>query len=349
MTHTVLVIGAGASKEVGLPLGTELKQSICKAMKFCGPDSSGGDVLGETFVLHAQAEQNMNLVNSARSAGRKLYRGLPLARSVDHFVNNHKSDEMLVRVAKWAIAERILHHERHSRLFISSPPDGLDFFGLENTWYMALVSILFEDCQWNRLPHRLERLFLVVFNYDRCIEHFLEQAIAAHYDQSLETARECVRTHLRIFHPYGQVGELSDVANGSTPGIGFGAVPSASELQKLGKSIRTFSERVDENDAGLADARGAIKEARRVVFLGFSYMQINIDLLIPEAIIRTPLTPTQRVIGTAYKMSDLDVKFAKNLLLDRFGLKDENVDLQQLESFNYIARNTHSLSFSDMD
>ena len=48
--------------------------------------------------------------------------------------------------------------------------------------------------------------------YDRCIEHYFTNVIAAGYDVSHETAWTAVR-HISILHPHGVVGEYLSSTN----------------------------------------------------------------------------------------------------------------------------------------
>jgi hypothetical protein len=120
----------------------------------------------------------------------------------------------------------------------------------------------------------------VVFNYDRCIEHFLYHAIQTVYRVKAEDAAATLR-HLRIFHPYGTVGSLPWQTDSAGPTIEFGGEVDAHQLNALRQGIRTYSEKLGEYK-GLAPIREAVLAANVVVFLGFAFHPDNMALLTPE-------------------------------------------------------------------
>jgi hypothetical protein len=50
-------------------------------------------------------------------------------------------------------------------------------------------------------------LTLISFNYDRCLEHFLFNALQRLYDVDAKKAAD-ICNNAQIFHPYGAVGAL---------------------------------------------------------------------------------------------------------------------------------------------
>jgi hypothetical protein len=118
----------------------------------------------------------------------------------------------------------------------------------------------------------------VVFNYDRCIEHYFEQAIASHFMLDLPKAATIVRQHLRIVHPYGHLGELS----GTNSNVSFGhdyqpeTHPAGDAIYNMSRRLLTFTE---SKKAEGAVAQEMIGKARRLVFLGFGFGEQNVALL----------------------------------------------------------------------
>jgi len=105
---------------------------------------------------------------------------------------------------------------------------------------------------------------------------------------------------LRIFHPYGVVGPLPWQDPRS---VSFGGVLRNRDLIDVANEIRTFTERVEGNDPALASIRQQVQDAETIVFLGFGYHSLNMELLSLEK-----TSSIRRVFGTAKGISDADVK-----------------------------------------
>src|SRR5207248_963296 len=112
------------------------------------------------------------------------------------------------------------------------------------------------------------------FNYDRCIEVFLQYAIASYFGIAKNEAERITRG-LEIVHPYGCVGSLPLYGNENA--VGFGAV-DAGASPDIARHIRTFTERVEESTT-LDRLRDILNSADNVVFLGFGFHPMNMELL----------------------------------------------------------------------
>jgi len=146
----------------------------------------------------------------------------------------------------------------------------------------------------------VERIFahvsFVVFNYDRCIEHYFEQAIASHFTLDLPTAATIVREHLRIVHPYGDLGAL----HGTDANVSFGQEyrpethPAGDGIYAMSRRLLTFTE---SQKAQGAQAKDMIHTAERLVFLGFGFGEQNVELL------RVSNSTVQHARGTVMGLS----------------------------------------------
>jgi hypothetical protein len=133
-----------------------------------------------------------------------------------------------------------------------------------------------------------ENVSFVVFNYDRCIEHFFLHALQKLYAIPEDDATDILGS-LRIIHPYGVVGDVA---------FGF----SRANHAELSKGIKTYTEQID--DRKLVDGlQNEIDHAASIVFLGFAYHDQNMALIEPAG----PIS-SKRIFGTAYGMSDSDVE-----------------------------------------
>lgn len=319
---TVFVVGAGASFEFGLPIGNDLKNQIGKALAFdvanYRPNPGKGDgYLFETIQSYAQYNRG-GQIDPAKFflASSHISSAMVLAPSIDNFIHAHNGNSEVEFCGKLAIAHLILRAESKSKLRFPSETiftPRLDWS--EETWLVALLKLICEDCNLEKLPARLSGIKFIIFNYDRCIEHFIYHAIQLYYGMSPADVGKIVN-NIEFFHPYGVVGKLpwqsvSDIAQS----MNFGGGPTRDELIKIAAEIKTFTEGTDSDSSDVIAIRRSMEQAERIVFLGFAYHRLNVELLLgPTAPERTK---TRRVIGTAYGMSDDDARLVRDDLEQR--------------------------------
>ena len=305
MKKTVFVLGAGASCEVGLPIGSELTDSIADKLDIAFDFDRlkhGDPVIAEAYhVLRAQSQVDPNQL---RHAGLRIREAMPLARSIDNFLDQHKDDEFIVRVGKLAIVRCILAAEGTSDMKVDTlHRDGkINQMAIRHTWYNALWKALAENCSPADLEGRLESVAFVVFNYDRCLEHFFFNALRSNYGLN-ETTASAVAKKLQVLRPYGRIGSLPWQQQDDP--ISYGEEASAAKIIQLADQIKTFTESTDQDAEHIKAIRSAMIEARRVIFLGFAFHPLNLELLWGN----NKLDPVGRSgYATAYKISDSDAK-----------------------------------------
>ena len=306
----VFVIGAGASKEVNLPIGEELKTDICKLLNFTfeGYEHKTGDsVIVDSLRKLTQHEPNNKRLEQYVDNGRHICRALPQALSIDNFIDQHRGNADIELLGKLAITKAILLAESKSKLAYKKKLNSIiDFRELEGTWYTSFFKLITENCVIDDLKKRFKKITLVIFNYDRCIEHYLLHALRNFYDIDEKSAAEIVG-YLNIFHPYGKVGDLP--WKNTSNAIGFGELPDSAELMELSKQIRTFTESIDS--AQDASIKRNIAEADKVVFLGFAFNRKNMELLTPTSIDRS------QIFGKQYFASTLGISQSGVALLQQ--------------------------------
>lgn len=133
-----------------------------------------------------------------------------------------------------------------------------------------------EDCRAAGLENRLSSITLIVFNYDRCIEHYLYHSIQNYYGLYADDASSLVSS-MKIYHPYGMVGSLP--WTGVQTQMKFGAEPDVQDLIRLAGQIKTFTEGTDPEESDIREIRNQVANADTLVFLGFAYHKQNLDLL----------------------------------------------------------------------
>lgn len=295
--ETVFIVGAGASAEAGLPIGSQLAGIIAKSL-FFEVDDFGSIKNTDSTLLNAwkrhlpQADLNRHLL-----AARQIHEGIEMVRSIDNYLHIHETNEQVKFCGKTAIVHAILQAERNSLLMTSerNPNSLQNIDQLKNTWYMEFVKQLMEGRQASDLENVFDEISIICFNYDRCIPHFLRFAIKSLYSISLEKAERIV-AKLEIHHPYGTVGPLQTMENRN--GVQFGSSDYTLRLAELSEGIKTFTEQVDDKEK-LEKIKDTILNANHLIFLGFGFHEQNMNILEPFK-----KEQPKTVYATAFGMSE---------------------------------------------
>jgi hypothetical protein len=315
LDKTVIVVGAGASFEAGLPLGHALKSSISKLTKLTFDDFGrlkGGDL--DFWQELTRSDHFFGKQQRVAAACAKISQGIHYVSSVDSFLEIHRLDADIQHCAKTAISKLILDGERKSKLHVNRDNiyNTLDPSRLEATWYQELAQAFFESVEAENLAAAFDPVTFISFNYDRCIEWFLFNAVQALYFLQPEQAKPILQG-LQILHPYGEVGSAGWL--GEPSGNEFGADGRGGIVRAQGR-IQTFTERsVPEMTIELV--RKAVAQARTIIFLGFSFHPQNMELLWPEN--SKGETEIRQVFGTSMGMSEQDRSTVQDQIVKRFG------------------------------
>ena len=297
-SKTVFVIGAGASSEVGLPLGTRLAEQISELLNYRFEFSRlehGDATFLEALRTHIK---NHELANEHLVLARQISEGIRLVASIDNYIDTHRHDPRIALLGKAAIAYLILKAEKSSTLHFDTRGGRtrLPFSSYESTWLLRFGRQLVDGVPHERLDTIFDNLTIVCFNYDRCVEEFLAHYLAGVYSIEMFRARDLV-DRLRIMRPYGGLGPLRP--KDQLKGVPF-AYDSFSSVFQLGQGLRTYTEQIGD-DKLLSEIRSALSDAETIVFLGFAFHRQNLKLIRPE----TPLT-ARRLFASAFGFSDTD-------------------------------------------
>lgn len=327
----VLVLGAGASKEVNLPLGSELKEKISKLLEFelddFGRISGGDHSFRECLHKLAQSKSASGSINDYFQVASAIHDAMPLAPSIDNFIDSHRTNPRIAEVGKLAIALCILRAEKNSKLYLdqSNSYNKPNFTSLAGTWLNALFGILFQHCSWEDIDDRLSRLSIISFNYDRCARHFFREALRIYYGVTLNEVDRTI-SKISIYHPYGSVGPMRFQTGG--PGIDFGEQPMSDDLTMYSQQLKTFTEGTDESASEIRSIRETIRSSRALVFLGFAFHPLNMKLLYgderPE-----PGHDAGDVFGTALGISESDISVISNQLRIFGGYTENRIRLRR--------------------
>ena len=241
--RTTFIVGAGASQEVGLPVGSELAKIISKKLDIRFDDFGTrhiGD--GDIYLFEHFRRAFPREANQYQKAGWLIRDGLHLTKSIDDFLDIHSKDVRVNRIGKAAIAKAILEAEKASRLFVdnSTIDQRLNMEKLGDTWFVKLIRMLGPGIQPEKIDAIFSNVSFIVFNYDRCIEYFLLHALQYLYAIS-EPEAAALLQKLRIIHPYGAVGPLRSSATPS--GVPFGS--ASQNYLSLADRIKTYTEQIE--------------------------------------------------------------------------------------------------------
>ena len=304
--QTVFIVGAGASKEAGLPVARELATRIAATLNIVQPGQPGMELGGDGDIIDVI---NQNAVTGNErgiwlDAARLVSQGVVYSNSIDSFIDTHKDNDKVQFLGKLAIAKTILQAEQASLLYIDDRMRDANFHGmllnvpLSETWFVRLFRNLADGVRKSEVERIFERVSFVVFNYDRCIEHFFYNALQKSYGIDESDALPIIAS-LRIYHPYGTVSPLNWQ---SENGIPFGFTPNRRMLVAASSNIKTYTEQVHDGEL-LNKIREAVKSADIIVFLGFSYHHENMKLLSPGAVCNA-----KKILGTAVGISVQDIE-----------------------------------------
>ncbi|MGO8087250.1 hypothetical protein AB9E29_08965 [Rhizobium leguminosarum] len=280
------VVGAGASTEYGegvFPVGGGLRTRIedgynFNVGRFDQRLETGDKLLFQS--LRRRFQRRMEDFEKRLAAARLIKDHLYMFPSIDAFIDHYDDDDNCVaEMGKAAIAVQIARAEREC--LMAPDPErssySFDIKRLKDSWLEPFARILMDNV---RDPHEVgEGVSIICFNYDRCIEFYLIEALRRRYRIDYSEARQIVGK-MNIVHPYGTLGSLPEqelMHDASHPEFGPD-VDDRFDVWSLVPNIKTYTERVEEGEA-LSRIRKAMTNCRHLVFLGFGFTTENMKLL----------------------------------------------------------------------
>lgn len=311
LAKTVLVVGAGASYEFGLPVGSKLQDQISSQAKM---DISGSQprpfshnkIFYDNLPAAAGLEKyNIYDLNRLAKKSHQISQGVQLAASIDNYLHAQNEDTELVAIGKYCIAQCILNAEGGSSLAYDK--NGKPFRGgssrseqlqPHHSWIGLLTKNLSAGRDFSAFCNALSSITFVCFNYDRCIERYLFGAASQIYPRSVFSFEEIAKA-IKIIHPYGYLGELlpEDGSNGT-----FGRHDEAHFVVEAARNIRTFTEGMHESVTN--EIGDALLDAANAVFLGYGFIGVNDEFLFKEGPFEIAT-----VLGTTFGISEERTEF----------------------------------------
>lgn len=275
--HTLFIVGAGASYDYGLPVGNALANEIrLRAMAL----ASGNNLTDLGKVGEHLMNRYPNIVDRTpkMAALKKIAERIYPAASIDRFIEQNNHDQSVTEMGKVLIASCIADAEASGSLSLDAG-EKVELFAspVSASWCDAFLKFLVRGEHWTSVDEMLGRNYSVVcFNYDRCLERYLISGLQQAFGLRYSAAWDLVYNKLKILHPYGQLGRLPSKAPEGDDGIAYGC--RLTDPWVMAKNIRTFTEQSTDR-SGDAEVYKAIDRADRIVFLGFSFEQLNMEMM----------------------------------------------------------------------
>src|SRR5689334_7929474 len=136
-SKTVFVLGAGASAEANLPVGTRLREIIAQKLDLRFEVGSRPIGSGDLNIFQVLRQSYPRDINEYLAACWRIRDGIELSPSIDDFVHVHQHDARVTVCGKMAIATSILESERNSLLWFKHEriDSTIDFSRLRTKWY----------------------------------------------------------------------------------------------------------------------------------------------------------------------------------------------------------------------
>jgi hypothetical protein len=287
---TVLILGAGASAPYGFPCGQELKDRLVRAL---------GPIINQAHLDLRTAGCSGTDIHAFREA--LLFSG---QESVDAFLE-HRPE--FLNVGKAAIAQALIPCENLEALFRT--PD----------WYGYLYQRLKANLR-NLSDFATNKLAVVTYNYDRSFEQYMFTALKNSFGAPDDEVVAAL-SGIPVIHLHGQLGFLPWQQG---PSRKYDESCGAEDI-KLGVwGIKIIHESLDAEYEQMYER---VRDAKRVIFLGFGYHEMNMLRLNPE---RTMADP--KVFGTCYGIKPLELSHVHS----RFGRKRINLAQADIDSLRFL-------------
>lgn len=338
---TVFVIGAGASVEVGLPIGADLLKKIVDLTHITfdwGRQITGDDEIVKALRIgfHDIREDDLQeYINAARRLAVTARQALSIDNVIDAL-----EDQKVELIGKLGIVRAILKAEASSDAFVrlKNDPNSLDLSKFENCWYSSFTKLLTENVRKSQIENIFDNLEIINFNYDRCLEQYIPFSLSSYYGVSIDKIRE-IMLNLPIHRPYGVAGRLP-WQKGDAPSVAFGE-GTPTQLAEIAQQVRTFTERVQEG-AELAAMRSAVANADRIIFLGFAFHRQNVSLISQK------MQHHSEVVATACGISQSDKSVIEDELARAFAhefiMNDTRIKLADMTCANFFKEYWRTLT-----
>ena len=245
----LFILGAGASKPYGYPLGVELRDQIIKSIQGNGDlkkalQSTFQGIDGKIKQFPDDLEQSLRF-------------------SIDQFLATRGRDYL--DIGKFALAYIIKRRENEKR----------SHYLVEGNWVEYFFNIYLGLDEGEILE---KNYGFITYNYDRSLEFLLSNAFKVNFEKSPEQISNQLKQ--RIHHVYGSLGDYK--YKSSDPGVPFStselSVQTKEFLDLIYDSSTNLNLIFDERDTNQIP-KNFFDDLERVFFLGFGFDETNFKRL----------------------------------------------------------------------
>jgi hypothetical protein len=272
LKQTVLVLGAGGSRPYGFPSGPQLLRRIAKELVSGaaeGPHQVVVTASGATWEKVTEFQKD--LLNARRL-------------SIDAFIESRSSDYDMI--GRCAIAQHLLRLEKDDHLWPKPETD----------WYTV-----FFDAILGNSPEAFARnkIRVITFNFDRSFERALYLALRTNFG---ELQAQALLNVIPIVHVHGDLGAPKWHERFRTDSQARDYSPTSDPARVVDAAGRIQIVHQPPEQGTLALAHEFLRTSARVLFLGFSYHELNLQKLrIPELLKEKA---SGDIVGTRFGLGD---------------------------------------------
>lgn len=329
-SNLVLIVGAGASAEYGMPVGAELARRVADLLAL--NDRSTAQAAEASLFAKVVSEIDPNAFQTNREIASRLAAAARQFASIDEALHFAADSEIAVRIGKLAISQAIVSAE-------SQITDNVQARGgtLHPDRYLThLLDLATGGRKRSEHQRFFSNLSIINFNYDRVVEETLFSALVQHYSLESAHAIQAIES-ISVIRPYGSVGGLPWQRSGKDL-LEFGPRRrNVAMISKAANNIRTFTEGVTET--GIQEQISEMLErASAVIVLGFGYHTQNLSILKTRGY--HGFSDTMQVFATVSGINEHNHTRIKHALAERFGLRAQNhpscLPMRAAEMFNAL-------------
>lgn len=351
---SVFILGAGASRPYGFPIGTRLLEHMYNQLT----EQSFVHLLMDTLYKREEKVFENEI--------RQFRDNLDCADSIDDLIARLSlRNKIFASIGKICIVYTLSQFEDR-KLLTYSETNHDDARGMRiryrfvRGWYSRIWSLLYEQAY--RLEDILKnKVTFITFNYDRSLEQFLYKKAKGLLCGSEEEADAVMSDFIeeKVIHIYGKIGALPWERRQPSVTSDYAPVIPMRELRplrnkdpyqrdavyrqllSLSDQIITYNEAVNDRELRRR-THNAIRNAHTISFLGFGYHEPNLRVLCPSGYRQRKRGP-HRVMGTAYQMGKAERERSKHKLLSTFGWSEDRVQLFDCTSEQYLREHAQGL------
>jgi hypothetical protein len=257
---TFFIIGAGASAEFDMPVGSALIGRVANAVSITSHRQTNDPVLAALIRSGFGQDRAENLLRSGPELATVASQFLSMDAAL-HFLSDAPET---VELGKLAIAHEMMKAERNSKFYAAQHGNEEGASASNDSWASTFLKMALDNTRRQDISRLFDNVTIIDFNYDRVLPQFLYWALQRNMHIVPDQAAECVR-NLRILHPYGSLGNLEWSSDSES--LPFGADQEG--LAEIASRIRTYTEEARNPEIG--QIQSTMAEGTVFVVIGFGF------------------------------------------------------------------------------